>query len=164
MSINLFGLPWDDFVNWYLNLPLFGQILVAVGILAISVLVITLIYYIIKGICYLIYYLFKGLYYLAKGIVVGIYSFFRWLYFAIFGKQEKQFGDETSSESQEEEDWERTIPETSELVVSPPRSLLYCPECGSKFTDSMSERLKSDNRVYCVFCGSKFDANYLIEA
>ena len=67
-----YGLSWQVFVSWFLGLPLFGQILVAVGLVTIIVLVFIGIYYLLKGIGYLIYYILKAIYYIIRGIVIGI--------------------------------------------------------------------------------------------
>ena len=59
-------LMYNEFVEWYLVQPIYGQILAIIGIIALLALAVTLIYYVIKGIAYLIFYILKGIYYLLK--------------------------------------------------------------------------------------------------
>ena len=147
---------WQEFVIWFLSLPLFYQIIVGVGIATIIVLVLIGVYYLLKGIAYLIYYTLKGVYYLIKGLAIGIYRLLNWIYNLIIGKNE--------SEEQE--------PESTEPIVAQPvpismghdnieqtesELIKYCPECGVEFTNSMTYQLNKDGYVYCSYCGKKLD-------
>ena len=68
INISGFSIPWEEIVNWFVILPIYGQILILVGVIAILALVITLVYYLLKGLAYLVYYILKGAYYLLKGL------------------------------------------------------------------------------------------------
>ena len=71
------GPYWQAMLDWFLGLPLFGQILVIAGAIAILVLSIVLVYYVIKGVAYLVYYILKGVYYLIYGLFYGLYKLWR---------------------------------------------------------------------------------------
>ena len=80
------GWSWQVFVSWFLGLPLFGQILVAVGLVTIIVLVFIGVYYLLKGIGYLIYYILKAIYYIIRGVIIGIVRVIQGIYHAFSEK------------------------------------------------------------------------------
>ena len=156
MIAQSYSIYWQDFVVWFLSLPLFYQIIVGVGIGTIVVLVLIGVYYLLKGIAYLIYYILKGIYYIIKGVAIGIYRLLNWIYNLIIGKSEP----------------EEQAPESTETVVVQPAPISiaqdnieqtesdlirYCPECGIEFTNSMTYQLNKDGYVYCSYCGRKLD-------
>ena len=55
---------WEQFLSWFLEIPLPGQILMIVGVIAILALVCVGVYYLLKGVAYLVYYVLKGVGYL----------------------------------------------------------------------------------------------------
>jgi hypothetical protein len=145
---------WEDPVGWFLDLPLLTQILVLIGIIAITIAALVLVYYILKGVAYLLYYLFKGLYYLLKGIFLGIYKLFEAFYYAISGKPKNS---------------KEPIPATLEPPVIPPEQISnllqrneisipnYCTECGQKITKSMESLLTSRRIAFCFYCGKQYE-------
>jgi len=145
---------WEDPVGWFLSLPILTQILVSIGLIAITIAALILVYYILKGVAYLLYYLFKGLYYLFKGIFLGIYKLFEALYYVISGKPKKK---------------EVVIPQTLEPPSIPPTQISnliqqneiripnYCTECGEKITESMESLLTSRGVAFCFYCGKQFE-------
>jgi hypothetical protein len=145
---------WGDPIGWYLELPLLGQILIIVAIIALSILAVILVYYILKGVAYLLYYLFKGLYYLFKGIYLGLYKLFEALYYAISGKPKKK---------------EEIIPKTPKSPPIPPQQATnliepneiripnYCTECGQKITESLESLLISRGIAFCFYCGKEYE-------
>ena len=151
-----YGLYWQEFVRWFFSLPLFGQILVGVGIATIVVLVLIGVYYLLKGIGYLIYYILKGVYYLIKGLAIGIYRLLNWLYNLIVGKRES-----------EEKELETTQPIVAQpepismtqsgIEQSESEIIKYCPECGVEFSSAMTHQLNKDGYVYCSYCGKKLE-------
>ncbi|MFW9882236.1 MAG: hypothetical protein ACFFG0_54940 [Candidatus Thorarchaeota archaeon] len=159
-EVNIFGVPWEEIVNWYIAQPLYGQILVLIGVIAVLALAVVVVYYVLKGVAYLVYYVLKGVYYLLKGIGLLFYKIFEGLYFAISGKQksnpvsaqEKQVPPQIQRES------ESIIPvqRTYQIVQS---DVAFCSECGSQFSDSMIQTLSSKGFVYCIHCGKGFQAN-----
>ena len=144
---------WSDPIGWFLEFPLFGQVLIIIGLIALTIAALVLAYYILKGVAYLLYYLFKGLYLLFKAIFTGIYKLFEELYYTISGKPRKKAQ-------------KITLPPT-EPIVSPeniPKSQevtdvkipYYCTECGQKITDSMNTLLSSRDVAFCFYCGKEF--------
>lgn len=145
---------WQDPIGWFLALPLLTQILVIIGIVALTIAAIVLVYYILKGVAYLLYYLFKGLYYLLKGIFLGIYKLIEALYYTISGKPKKR---------------KESIPQTLEPPKIPPAQIsnlitqnkikipTYCTECGQKITNSMQSLLTSRGVAFCFYCGKQFE-------
>jgi len=153
-EVNIFGVPWEEIVNWYLAQPIYGQILVLVGLFALLALAVVIVYYVLKGVAYLVYYVIKGVYYLLKGIGLLFYKLFEGLYYAISGKPKKK---------------EETIPQTPQPSTIPPEQIsnlirqneiripTYCTECGQKITESMGSLLSSRGVAFCFYCGKEFE-------
>ncbi|MHA2009159.1 MAG: hypothetical protein ACXABO_16295 [Promethearchaeota archaeon] len=159
INVNGFIIPWEEIVNWYVNQPIYAQVLILIGVFAILALVITLVYYILKGVAYLVYYILKGTYYLLKGLGILIYGAFEALYYTITGKPKP--GTEPAPQSD--------APQTNrnpEPIVPVQKNYQYiqldamfCTECGSKFTDTMMDTLSNKESVFCVHCGKGFQSN-----
>jgi hypothetical protein len=155
---------WQEIVNWFLAQPLFAQVLVIIGVVAVLVLAVILVYYVLKGIGYLIYYLFKGIYYLFKGIGLLIYKIFEGLYYVISGKPKpkkccevpnvQQPTQQQSTQPPQVKEEEPIVPiqKTPQVVSS---EVTFCSDCGSKFTDTMLQSLSDTGVAYCIHCGSK---------
>ncbi len=155
MDYIIFGISWQEFVEWFLDLPFFGQVLVIAGIIAILAVAITLVYYILKGLGYLLYYTAKGLFSLFKWIILGIVKIFG----LIFGKSKPENNVKNAGvEKSQEKDELITIP----TEKFPKEFIQYCPECGSHITPSMVQRLNLEGSVYCVFCGKSIEENTLM--
>ncbi|MFX1454952.1 MAG: hypothetical protein ACFFDB_06215 [Promethearchaeota archaeon] len=160
-DVNVFGVAWEEIVNWFLAQPIYAQILVLVGVVALLVLAVVIVYYVLKGVAYLIYYLLKGVYYLLKGIGLLFYKIFEALYYAISGKPKP----ECCSPVQEQQ--EVIIVEKQPEPIIPAKKtyqpvnpdVTFCSECGSKFSESMIQTLSSKGFVYCIHCGKGFQAN-----
>jgi hypothetical protein len=142
---------WQAFIKWFSGIPLFGQILIIAGAVAIIVLVLIGVYYILKGLAYLIYYLFKGLYYLLKAIAKGFYKLFEALYYAITGK-EKPIKQDQPEKNDESPVIVKEIPKT--IIYPETQSISFCSECGSKFSESMMAQLNTKGQVFCIHCGN----------
>jgi len=158
MFQSYYGFTWSEFVSWFLGLPLFGQILVVIGIATLTVLVLIGVYYLLKGIGYLIYYLFKGIYYLLKGIATGIYMLLNGLYHLLTGKQEnKEIS--VQDEQEVEQEVQEILPPEKKIEIIIPEEIAYCPECGVELSDSMKSLLSKEGYAYCSFCGKRFNKN-----
>lgn len=161
-EVYIFGVPWEEIVNWYLAQPIYAQILVLVGVFALLALAIVIAYYIIKGVAYLVYYILKGIFYLLKGIGLLFYKIFEALYYAISGEEKptKKPVQEQQAPPQVKEEPEPIIPiQKSYQVVQP--DVTFCSECGNKFSDTMIQALSTKGAVYCVYCGKGFQSNSL---
>lgn len=154
---------WEEFAEWFWLLPTFGQILMVIGIVAIVALVITAVYYLLKGISYLIYYICKGIGYLFYYMGKGIYLLFEGLYYAISGKQKpssttkspKQHTEKTElMESQKPKTHE---PNREDLAAPKIEELpQFCPSCGAPMSENMKNALNSAGKSFCEFCGARF--------
>ncbi len=160
---------WQEIVTWFLAQPLFAQVLVIIGVVAVLVLAVILVYYVLKGVAYLIYYLFKGIYYLLKGIGLLFYKIFEGLYYAISGKPKPQKCCETPNEQQtQQQQSTQQPPQVEEEPIVPIQKtpqvvhpeITFCSECGNKFTDTMLESLSTSGVAYCIHCGSKKTQDY----
>jgi hypothetical protein len=160
---------WQEIVTWFLAQPIFAQVLVIIGVVAVLVLAVILVYYVLKGVAYLIYYLFKGIYYLLKGIGLLFYKIFEGLYYAISGKprppkaekpqETPQQATQQPTQQQPQVEEEPIVPiQKTPQVVHP--EITFCSECGSKFTDTMFESLSTSGVAYCIHCGSKKTQDY----
>lgn len=136
---------YNIFLEWYLQQPLYGQVLAIIGIIAILVLTVLLIYYIIKGIAYLIYYSIKGVFYLLKYIGYGFFKLFEGFYLLVSGKSKYK-----SQNNNQFNIWNNSTKE--------PRIFLeYCSECGKRLSNKMKNYLKKNEIVYCVNCGTRIE-------
>lgn len=157
------GLWWQDIVNWYLAQPLYGQILVLVGVIALLALAVVIAYYVIKGVAYLVYYIIKGIYYLLKGIGLLFYKLFEALYYVISGKEKPEStpAQEQQAQPQVEKQPEPITP-IQKTYKSKNSDVSFCSECGSKFSDSMIQALSTKGDVFCIHCGSHFMSDPMI--
>ena len=154
MAENDFFVYWQNAIEWFLGLPLFGQVLIIAGIVAILVLTVICIYYILKGVVYLIYYILKGIYYLLKYLFLGIYKLFEALYYLISGKEKPKKGEE-KPKIEECIEIKEKIPE---IIVQQEPQISFCSECGCKFSESMVNQLNTTRQVFCIHCGILIDA------
>ena len=157
-NVNLY---WQQFLEWFLSIPMYGQALVIVGAVAVVILAGILVYYVLKGTAYLVYYIFKGVYYLLKAIFLGIYKIFEELYYAISGKPKPV----KIQKSEDSEELEQVVEPkvVSKAKYSAPSeydmirpNAAYCNECGSEFTPYMKQQLSSNGFVFCIHCGKGF--------
>ncbi|MFX1303360.1 MAG: hypothetical protein ACFFBV_01445 [Promethearchaeota archaeon] len=146
--LEIIGVWYNLFIEWYVQQPLYGQILVLIGIIALLALVITLVYYIIKGIGYLVYYIIKGVYYLLKGIGYGFFKLFEGFYLLVSGKSK------SSKQKNNQIDIQNNSPYQYQFNIE------YCSECGRKFTEKMRKHLVKNGMAFCVNCGKEFRLNY----
>ncbi len=158
VDVSIFGIPWEEIVDWFLVQPIYGQVLVLVGVIALLALAVVITYYVLKGVAYLIYYIIKGVYYLLKGIGLLFYKTFEALYFAISGKskpgccspaQEQQLPPQVEKQPEPITPIQKTY-----QTINP--DVAFCSECGSKFSDSMNQTLTDKGFVYCIHCGKGF--------
>ncbi len=144
-----------EIVDWYSNLPVYGQIVFIVGILAIITLVFIGVYYLLKGVAYLIYYVLKGVYYLIKGIFFALYKLFELLFRVIAGKPLKKSSDDSTQVVN------NTKAEilVKKVINEAHPAMSFCPECGNKLTDQMNKQLSLKGLAFCVHCGKRFRSN-----
>ena len=166
-DVYIFGVPLQEIIDWFVAQPLYGQILVLIGLTAVLALTVVIVYYILKGVAYLVYYLLKGVYYLLKGIGLLFYKLCEALYYAISGKEKPNA---IKEEEQEVEVIQKPIQQVQPIqpqrivqIVNPDAS--YCTECGNEFSATMIKQLSEKGFVYCVYCGKGFKSDYIeIEA
>lgn len=159
VNVNGFIIPWEEFVNWFAIQPIYGQILLLVGVIALLALVITLVYYLLKGAAYLVYYILKGAYSLLKGIGIFFYGAFEALYYEITGKPKP--GTEPATQSdvpQTDKNPEPITPVQKNYQHIQPNAM-FCTECGTKFTDTMMNNLSNRESVFCIHCGNGLQSN-----
>lgn len=145
------GIWYSTFVEWYLEQPLYGQVLAIIGIIALLALAVTLLYYIIKGIAYLVYYSIKGVFYLLKYIGYGIFKLFEGFYLLVSGK--------SKSKAQNNNEFNIQNNSTKEHRVF----LEYCCECGKRITNKMKYHLEANETVFCVNCGTRLTRDQAIQ-
>ena len=148
-----FDIFWNDPIGYFLDLPLLSQILIIIGLVAITIAALVLVYYILKGLVYLLYYIFKGLYYLFKGIFLGLSKLFESFYHAISGKSKK--GKQKLLSIPESPQFSREY-FPNKIEQNKFKIPNYCTECGQKITKSMSSLLISRGVGYCFHCGKEF--------
>ncbi|MCK4286467.1 MAG: hypothetical protein KAX18_09710 [Candidatus Lokiarchaeota archaeon] len=129
---------YNEFIDWYLVQPIYGQILAIIGIIALLALIVTLIYYIIKGIAYLVYYILKGVYYLLKGIGLLFLKITEGFYHLVSGEKKLK---------------KQPHHDNIQSVISVSNTIVYCSECGKRLSEKMINQMLSQSIVYCVNCG-----------
>ncbi|MHA2392931.1 MAG: hypothetical protein ACXAEX_13375 [Promethearchaeota archaeon] len=135
---------YNEFFEWYSVQPIYGQIFIIIGVIALLTLAIVLVYYVIKGIAYLIYYILKGVYYLLKGIGLGFFKLCEGFYYLVSG-EEKPAKSTQNEESQ-------TIMQHNDNS----NNFLYCSECGQRFSIKMTNQIYTNGTVFCANCGKQF--------
>ncbi|MFX1572474.1 MAG: hypothetical protein ACFFB0_06970 [Promethearchaeota archaeon] len=165
-NVYVFGVPWQEILDWYLAQPVYGQIFILIGIFALLALAVVIVYYVLKGVAYLIYYVLKGVYYLLKGLGLLFYKIFEALYYAISGKPKPNKNQDALQQEppqviivQKEE--EPIIPIQKTVQIIQP-DVSYCSECGNKFSNSMLESLSEKGVAYCIHCGHKKTQEYQV--
>lgn len=152
----MFDVAWQGIVDWFLAQPIYGQILVLVGVIAVLVLAVVIVYYVLKGVAYLVYYLLKGVYYLLKGIGLLIYKLIEGLYYNISGKPKPNTLQQQNQPQINKQILQNAPIQKNFRDVHP--EVTFCSECGNKFSDSMLHTLSENNIVYCIHCGKGFQA------
>ena len=157
IDVSVFSIPWEEFVNWFVVLPIYGQILILAGVIAILTLAIVLVYYILKGAAYLVYYILKGTYYLIAGLGLLFYKAFRALYYEISGRPKPgNVSVQQPVTPQIVQQAESPIPKSHLHIQS---DAVFCTECGTKYTDLMIKTLSNKGSAFCVHCGNGLQAN-----
>lgn len=136
---------YNEFIEWYLVQPIYGQILAIIGIIALLALAVTLIFYAIKGIAYLVFYILKGIYYLLKGIGLGIFKLCEGFYNLVSGK------------SKTKKQTENNNVHIGDQINRTDYNILYCNDCGKRFSENMMKKILSNGNVFCVNCGKEFN-------
>jgi len=132
------SLWYSEFINWYSVQPIYGQVLSIIGIIAVLALTVTIVYYIIKGVAYLVYYVLKGIFYLLKGIGLLFFKLSEGLYHLISG--EIKPGKQTQNDN-------------LQITRSVSNTITYCSECGKRLSEKMINQMMSQTIAYCVNCG-----------
>ncbi|MBD3215622.1 MAG: hypothetical protein GF311_23630 [Candidatus Lokiarchaeota archaeon] len=135
---------WTEIVEWFLALPIHFQVLLVIGI-----------FLIIAGSLVLVYYILKGLFYLLKAVAKGLKKLFTNLYYAISGKTrpgEPVYVSQYPPASQSSQPPEQSI---SPEIPRQSGGIQFCTECGNKITKKMQNKLNETGVVYCVFCGGE---------
>jgi len=153
----MFSMYWQEIVDWFVVQPIYGQILMLVGVIALLALAVVIVYYVLKGVAYLVYYILKGVYYLLKGIGLLIYKIFEALYYNISGKP-KPGTPQQQNQPQISKTVIQNIPIQKNFQDVHPE-VSYCSECGNKFSGSMLNTLSENKVVYCIHCGKGFHEN-----
>ncbi|MFX0033016.1 MAG: hypothetical protein ACFE9P_10150 [Candidatus Hermodarchaeota archaeon] len=155
----------QEFMEWFLSIPLYVQILVVIGIAAVLVLTAIGVYYLLKGVVYLIYYILKGVYLLLKSIGLLFYKLFKTIYYAISGKpccsiEQKSVEQEVTPQLHNESEIKKKELLEEELDIVNPRAA-YCTACGSEFSERMHQQLIERGIAYCALCGKGFKINMI---
>lgn len=120
------------------------QALAFVGLIALTVLALSLVYYIVKGTLYLTYYVVKGSLYLAyysiKLPLMVIYYIFKGIVSIIIPPRREY----------------QPTPITAKITSSPMQQTVhYCPDCGKPFTPVMEGIFQKTHQCFCEACGAK---------
>jgi len=151
-----FRIYWEQFLNWFLEIPLPGQILMIVGVIAILALVCVGVYYLLKGVAYLVYYVLKGVGYLIYYIFKGIYLLIEGLYYLFSGKEKPmKHAEPPAIEVNIQEIPKQVVPLKREVHAD----VSFCSECGNRFSETMIHQLDTQGRAFCIHCGAILNTN-----
>jgi hypothetical protein len=142
---------YNTFIEWYLSAPIFAQVLAIIGLITIFALAITLIYFVIKGVAYLVYYLLKGLYLLLKYIGYGFYKLTEGFYLLVSGKSKSPKPDNSQNNIQ------------NNIVSHQNYILEYCSECGRKVSEKMKSYFLKNGTTFCENCGTHLNLNHALK-
>ena len=160
-------LYWQEFMTWFLNMPIPAQVLTIIGTVASLILAVLIVYFVLKGVGYLIYYILKGVYLLLKGIFEGLYKLFEEIYYDVSGKPKPVKKASINEEQKVNQPQTYVEPEIINPVLKEIQTVqsnaVYCSECGSQYTERMLEQLAENGIAFCVYCGKGYKAN-LVEA
>ena len=147
---------WQQFLGWFLEIPLVGQILIIVGAIAIVALVCVGVYYLLKGIAYLVYYILKGVGYLIFYIFKGIYLLIEGLFYLFSGKEKPlKHAEPSMVEVSVQEIPKQVVPMKREVHAN----VSFCSQCGNKYSETMIHQLNTEGRAFCIHCGEGLTAN-----
>jgi hypothetical protein len=154
--------------GWIQALPLIYQILVFAGIVALTVGVLSIVYYIVKGAIVLAIELVKATFNLIKSLVEAIANHARapprYRYKKVHPIQPPRpprppqaplppkAPMPARAAYQDPALPARPIDESTVEVET-----LHCPECGEAFTPAMVNLMKVDRQVFCEFCGKQLE-------
>ncbi len=160
-------LYWEEFMTWFLSMPIPAQVLIIIGTIASLILAVVIVYFVLKGVGYLIYYILKGVYLLLKGIFEGLYKLFEEIYYDVSGKPKPVKKASISEEQKDDQPQTYVEPEIINPVLKKVEivqpNAVYCSECGSQYTEKMLEQLTENGIAFCVYCGKGYKVN-LVEA
>lgn len=134
---------WETFMSmkdWFMGLDLIFQILTIAVLTAITVGVLVLVFYILKGVFYLIGQMFK--------LMIEVIK-------AIFGVGKKKPVQQISAgtNTQVPQQNQPTTMVQSQTSI-PTSTALFCPSCGQAFTQAMIELKAKNPKLFCEFCGA----------
>jgi len=141
----------------FLGLPLLAQIIVIACIVAVTVLVGMLVFYILKGVAYLIYYIFKGVFLLIAAIAKGIYKLGK----AIVkhgAKILEEIGDTIDDAFNSDITPAKVgaaMSVSTQPVVEAVPTAKFCTQCGTEYTENMEEALHNHGACFCQACGAQ---------
>ncbi|WP_371804355.1 hypothetical protein [Candidatus Lokiarchaeum ossiferum] len=140
----------ESYINWsqlshaqFAAMSLRDQILFFALAVAITVLALTLTYWVVKGTLYLTYYAVK------LSIYISYYSVVLSLLipYAILKLVAKPIRDYS----------QRPLAPLNQAPVSAPVAHRYCSECGKEFSNAMEEAIHNNGNCFCEKCGIKVD-------
>lgn len=138
-----------QFVNFFVEAPLFSQILMGAGIFALIAVSITLVYYIIKGVYLLIKKICREIYKLGK----KIYNFTER---KIEEYNQSNYGLKYAySNNPADREITRATkePKNKKTLVENPREVRFCSSCGTDLSEKFLTLLTTDGRAFCEHCG-----------
>lgn len=149
-----------NFQGWLHSLPMLNQILIFIGLVALTVGISVVIYYIIKGAFKLTFEVIKAAVHILKGFFDALFNHAR----APRHPQYRRQALPTSSPYLRKTT--RTMPvhsvsapvsPTSASATSIPQTAIHCPDCGELFTPEMVQVMQEQKHVFCEFCGKNLE-------
>jgi len=177
---------WDFFITtreWIHSLPPIYQILILVGIIALTVGSFSLVYYIVKAVLQLVFEIFKILFKFIRSLFVPRKHHRRYDYRydrpRKLNRPSRRYTRPSTPPTPPTPPTPQTPPSPTipKTIATPQRpkatgtmaqtssrnnvikfpQLLHCPNCGGTFTNEMMRILSDSKSVYCEFCGNKLE-------
>ncbi|TFF98010.1 MAG: hypothetical protein EU547_02740 [Promethearchaeota archaeon] len=147
--INLLRSYLIAFVNYFVEAPLFAQILMGIGLFALIAISITLIYYIAKGIYLLIKKICQGIYKLGQKIYRFIEQKIEEFEHTDYCHQWCRAKDSRDGDSSES----NISQKEKKIIVKNPQRVKFCSFCGEALSSRALNILAKDGRAFCENCG-----------
>ncbi len=140
------------FRGWLHSLPVFNQILIFIGLVALTVGFCTIIYYIVKGAFVLSIELLKTSINILKTIIQSISRHIHAP--KHYSKTTQRYRTDINKVYKPASQIETHRPATSKMEAS---RQIHCPECGQSFTPEMIQVMQEQHHVFCEYCGKSLE-------
>lgn len=140
------------FRGWLHSLPVLNQILIFIGLVALTVGFFTIIYYIIKGAFALSIELLRASINILKALIQSISRHIHAP--KHYSQPTQRYRPVTNRVFRPASQIEANRPLKSKMEAP---QQIHCPECGQTFTPEMIQVMQEQHHVFCEYCGKSLE-------